>query len=110
MIVDGEVGRVRRLFLSDLAQEKRKFHREKITTIKIETEEELVSLRKIFGSAFGAGARYSPRLKDGVLRVKQNSTINAVCPPSEESLSKIKRYKKRKIVMFVCMIALILTF
>ena len=96
MIVDGEVSRVRRLFLSDLAQEKRKFHREKITTIKIETEEELVSLRKIFGSAFGAGARCSPRLKDGVLRVKQNSTINAVCPPSEESLSKIKRYKKRK--------------
>ena len=96
MIVDGEVSRVRRLFLSDLAQEKRKFHREKITTIKIETDEDLVSLRKIFGSAFGAGARCSPRLKDGVLRVKQNSTINAVCPPSEESLSKIKRYKKRK--------------
>ena len=34
-IVDGEVERVRRLFLSDLAQEKRKFHRQHITTITI---------------------------------------------------------------------------
>ena len=97
VIVDGEVDRVRRLFLSDLAQEKRKFHSQKITTIKIETEEELVSLRKIFGSSFCAGARCAPRLKDGVLPVKLHSAINAVCPPSQDSLIKIKRYKKRKL-------------
>ena len=97
VIVDGEVDRVRRLFLSDLAQEKRKFHSQKITTIKIETEEELVHLRKIFGSSFCAGARCAPRLKDGVLPVKLHSAINAVCPPSQDSLIKIKRYKKRKV-------------
>ena len=35
VIVDGEVERVRRLFLSDMAQEKKKFHSQHITTITI---------------------------------------------------------------------------
>ena len=81
-IVDGEADRVRRLFLSDLAQVKRKFHNQKITTIKIETEEELIVLRKLFGVSFCTGARCAPRLKDGVLPVKLHSAINAVVPPS----------------------------
>ena len=94
-IVDGEVERVRRLFLSDLAQEKRKFHRQHITTITIECQEELVSVRKIFGSSFCAGARCAPKLKDGVLPIKIHSAINVVNPPSKGSLMKIKRYKKK---------------
>ena len=65
--MDGEVERVRRLFLSDLAQEKKKFHRQRVTTITIECQEELVSLQSIFGSSFCAGARCAPKLKDGVL-------------------------------------------
>ena len=95
--MDGEADRVRRLFLSDLAQVKLKFHNQKITTIKIETEEELIVLRKLFGASFCAGARCAPRLKDSVLPVKLHSAINAVVPPSQDSLLKIKRYKKRKV-------------
>ena len=56
-IMDGEVERVRRLFLSDLAQERKNFHRQRVTTITIECQEELVSLRNIFCSSFCAGAR-----------------------------------------------------
>ena len=92
-IVDGEVERVRRLFLSDLAQEKRKFHRQRITTITIECQEELVSLRSVFGSSFCAGARCAPKLKDGVLPIKLHSAINVCNPPRKGLLTKIKRYK-----------------
>ena len=90
-IVDGEVERVRQLFLSDLAQEKRKFHRQHITTITIECQEELVSVRKIFGSSFCAGARCAPKLKNGVLPIKIHSAINVVNPPSKGSIMKIQR-------------------
>ena len=93
--MDGEVERVRRLFLSDLAQEKKKFHSQHITTITIECQEELASVRKIFGASFCAGARCAPKLKDGVLPIKIHSAINVVNPPSKVSLMKIKRYKKK---------------
>lgn len=39
-------------------------------------------LHKIFGSSFFAGARCSPRLKDGVLPVNIHSVINVLDPPS----------------------------
>ena len=43
--MDGEVDRVRRLFLFDLAQEKKKFHAQHLTTIQVETQEELIQVR-----------------------------------------------------------------
>ena len=94
-IVDGEVKRVRRLFFSDLAQEKKKFHSQHITTITIECQEELASVRTLFGSSFCAGARCALKLKDDVLPIKIHSAINVVNPPSKGSLTKIKRYKKK---------------
>lgn len=100
-IEDGEVVRVRRMFLSDLAQEKKKFGHERISTISVDTQEQLVCLRRVFGSSFCAGARSAPKLKDGVLKVKLNSIINVVDPPSEVSLKKITRYKKRRSVRLI---------
>ena len=94
--MDGEVDRVRRLFLSDLAQIKKKFLSQKITTIQVESQEQLLQIRRVFGASFGAGARCAPKLSDGVLPVKSHSAINAVWPPSSESVANIKELKKRK--------------
>ena len=94
--MEGEVDRVRRLFLSDLAQIKKKFLSQKTTTIRVESQEQLIEIRRVFGASFGAGARCAPKLSDGVLPVKAHSAINAVWPPSSESVANIKRLKKRK--------------
>ena len=95
-IVDGEVDRVRRLFLSDLAQEKKKFHAQHLTTIQVETQEELIHVRRVFGASFCVGARCAPKVSDGVLPVKTGSAINAVWPPSgTPNTTKITKKRKR---------------
>jgi len=58
--------------------------------------EQLIHIRRLFGASFGAGARCAPKLSDGVLPVKSHSAINAVWPPSSESVAKIKMLKKMK--------------
>jgi len=88
----GEVDRARRLFLSDLAQIKKKFLSQKITIIQVESQEQLFQIRRVFG----VGARCAPKLSDGVLPVKSHSAINAVRPPSSESVANIKELKKTK--------------
>ena len=76
--MDGEVDRVRRLFLSNLAQIQKKFLSQKITTIQVESQEQLLQIRRVFGASFDAGARCAPKLSDGVLPVKSHSAINTV--------------------------------
>jgi len=56
VLEDKKVDRVRRIFLSDLAQEKRKFLNQIISIIRIETAEQLQHFRSILGSTFGTGA------------------------------------------------------
>ena len=94
--MDSEVDRVRRLFLFDLSQTKKKFHGQKITTIIVESQEQLIHIQKLFVASFGAGAKCAPKLSDGVLLVKSHSRINVVCPPNPESVVKINMLKKRK--------------
>jgi len=96
VIEDRKVDRVRRIFLSDLAQEKRKFLNQRLTVIRIETQEQLQDFRSIFGATFGTGARVTPRLKDGILPIRLHSVINAVNPPNSETLKNIKKTKKMK--------------
>jgi len=88
-----KVDRVRRIFLSDLAQEKRKYINQTVSIIRIETAEHLQHLRSILGATFGTGARATPRLKDGVLPVRLHSVINAVNPPDNVTLENIKKRK-----------------
>ena len=95
VIEDRKVDRVRRIFLSDLAQEKRKFLNQRLTVIRIETQEQLQDFRSIFCATFGTGARVTPRLKDGILPIRLHSVINAVNPPNSETLKNIKKTKKR---------------
>ena len=83
-------------FQSDLAQEKRKFLNQRLTVIRIETQEQLEDFRSIFGATFGTGTRVTPRLKDGILPIRLHSVINAVNPPNTETLKNIKKIKKRK--------------
>lgn len=59
-------------------------------------------LCKVFGALFCVRARCSPKFSDGVLLVKTGSVINAVWPPSSESVIKIKSCKKRRRVNVVC--------
>jgi len=87
---------VRRLFLFDLSQTKKKLHVQKITTIIVESQEQLIHIRRLFGASFGARARCAPKLSDGLLPVKYHSATNAVWPLSSESIAKIKMLKKRK--------------
>ena len=95
MVVDWEVARVRRLFLSDLAQEKKKIDFQHVTTIIVETQEELIIICTIYGASFCAGARCAPKVNNGVLLVKIYSKINVVWQTTKESIIKIKSYKKR---------------
>ena len=88
-----KVDRVRRIFLSDLAQEKRKYINQTVSIIRIETAEQLQHFRSILGATFGTGARVTPRLKDGVLPVRLHSVINAVNPPDHATLQNIKKRK-----------------
>jgi len=87
---------VRRIFLSDLAQEKRKYLNQTVSIIRIKTAEQLKHFRSIHGSTFGTGARVTPRLKDCVLPVRLYSIIIAVNPPDSTTLENIKLAKKRK--------------
>ena len=87
---------MRRIFLSDLAQEEIFLKNQTLTIIRIETQEQLQDFRCIFGATFGTGARVTPRLKDGILLIRLHSVINAVNPPNSETLKNIKKTKKRK--------------
>ena len=70
--MDGEMDRIRRLFRSDLAQTKKKFHGQKINTIIVESQEQLIHICRLFGASFGDGARCDPKLSDDVLPVKSH--------------------------------------
>jgi len=96
VLEDRKVDRVRRIFLSDLAQEKRKFLNQTLTVIRIETADQLKYFHTTLGSTIGTGARVTSRLKDGILPVRLHSVINEVYPPDNETLKKIKISKKRK--------------
>ena len=73
--------RVRQLFLPNLVQIKKKFHAHPITTILVETQEDLRHLHEVFGTSFYVSVRCSLKLFDGVLSVKTGSVINVVFPP-----------------------------
>ena len=98
--MDGEVNCVRRLFLSDLAQVKKKFHAQHLTTIQVETQEELIQVYQVFGASFCVGTRCTPKVSNGFLPAKTGSAINVVWPPSGTPTTKIT--KKRKIATRKC--------
>ena len=95
VLVKKQVDRVRRIFLSDLAQEKRKYVHQTVSIVRIETAEQLKHFRSILGATFGTGARVTPRLKDGVIPVRLHSVINAVNPPERNTLKEINIAKTR---------------
>jgi len=97
--MDGEVDCVQQLFLSDLAQTKKNFHGQKITSTIVESQEQLIHIQRLFGASFGAGARCAPKLSYVFLPVKYHSVIDAVWHPSSESVVKIKMLKERKIII-----------
>jgi len=94
--MDGEVDRIRKLLLSDLTQTKKKFHGQKVTTVIVESQEQLVHIRTLLGASFGAGARCAPKLSDGVLPVKSHSTINVGCPPKFQISCKDKDVEEKE--------------
>ena len=72
-------------------QLKKNFHAQYLTTIQVETQEELIQVRQVFGASFCIGARCAPKVSDGVLPVKTGSAINDMWPPSGTPNTKITK-------------------
>ena len=53
-------------------------------------------MRTSCGVSCCTGAICAQKVKDGALLVNVHSSINIVCPPTKESILKIKSYKKKK--------------
>lgn len=91
------VDHVKRTFLSNLAQEKRKFLSQTLSVLQIESHQRATPRFPIYTwFCFRLDAWQTPRLKDGILSVHLYSLINAVNPTDSETLKKIKMSKKRK--------------
>ena len=89
-----EVSKVRRLFLDNLSQHKKRFHDQCVSRLVIDTQESLQSARRVLGSSFGVGVRVVPRIKDKVIVLGVDQHLNAVWPPSVANLKVIMQNRQ----------------
>ena len=89
-----KVSKVRRLFLDNLSQRKKRFHEQSVSSIEIDTQEILQSIRKLLGCSFGVGVRVVPRLKDKVIGLGIDQHLNAVWTPSVAEMNLIVKNRQ----------------
>ena len=62
-----KVSKVRKLFLDNLSQHKKRFHEQSVSSIGIDTQESLQSTKNELEFSFGVGVRIMSSLKDKVI-------------------------------------------
>ena len=89
-----KVSKIGRLFLDNLSQHKKRFHEQSVSSIEIDTQESLQSIRRVSGCSFGVDVRVVPRLKDKVIGLGLDQHFNAVWPPRVVEMSLIVKNRQ----------------